>query len=326
MILQDNLGRRIDYLRISLTDRCNLRCLYCMPAEGLVLVDRSQVLSLEEVARLIEAAVLTGITRVRFTGGEPLMRKGLTGLIRATAGISAVSDIALTTNATVLAGVAGELKAAGLDRVNISLDSLRPERFAKITRGGDLTQVWRGIDAALEAGLGPVKINVVLMRGINDDEVEDLARLTLDRELHVRFIELMPIGYAGQWATDRLVTAADIRERLYGWGEWEAATGPTGGGPARYVRLPGAKGTVGFIPALSEHYCATCNRLRLTATGFLRPCLYHGTEMDIRGPLRAGASLAELADCFRNAAAAKPAAHNLEGGWKDERSMSQLGG
>lgn len=320
------MGRRIDYLRVSVTDRCNLRCLYCMPADGVPLLDRGRILSLEEMARLIEAATLAGVRRVRFTGGEPLLRKGLTGLIRATAALPAVSDIALTTNAVLLAGMAGELKAAGLARVNISLDTLRPERFAAITRGGDLAQVWRGIEAALEAGLAPVKLNTVLMRDVNDDEVEDLARLTLDRELHVRFIELMPIRYAARWAPDRLVTAAGIREKLAGWGDWEPAAGPVGGGPARYVRLPGAKGTVGFIPALSDHFCGNCNRLRLTATGSLRPCLYHGAERDVRDLVRAGAALSELAAAFREAAAAKPAGHQLDGGWRDQRSMSQLGG
>ena len=324
--MEDNLGRRIDYLRVSVTDRCNLRCLYCLPAEGVPLVDRGRILSLEEIARLIEAASVAGISRVRFTGGEPLLRKGLAGLIRAVAALPAIEDIALTTNATLLSGMAGELKAAGLTRVNVSLDSLQPERFASITRGGDLGQVWRGIDAALEAGLAPVKLNAVLMRGINEDEVEDLARLTLERELHVRFIELMPIGYAAQWAPDRLVSAAGIRERLAGWGDWEPVTGPAGGGPARYWRLPGAKGTVGFIPALSDHYCGTCNRLRLTATGCVRPCLYHGAERDIRDLVRAGAALEELTAAFREAAAAKPASHQLDAGWKDQRSMSQLGG
>ena len=326
MTLQDNLGRRIDYLRISVTDRCNLRCLYCMPAAGVPLVDRGGILTLEEIARLIEAGTQAGIRRVRFTGGEPLLRKGLPGLIRAVAGLSAIEDIALTTNGVLLADMAGELKAAGLSRVNISLDTLRPERFAAITRGGDLDQVWRGIEAALETGLAPVKLNAVLMRGVNDDEVEDLARLTLDFDLHVRFIELMPIHYAAGWAPDHLVTAAGVKEKLAGWGDWQSAAGPPGGGPARYFRLPGAKGTVGFIPALSDHFCGTCNRLRLTATGSLRPCLYHGAERDVRDLVRAGAALDELAAAFREAAAAKPAGHQLDGGWQDQRSMSQLGG
>ncbi|MDA8336561.1 MAG: GTP 3',8-cyclase MoaA [Peptococcaceae bacterium] len=324
--MQDKLGRRIDYLRVSVTDRCNLRCFYCMPEDGVPLVDRGRILTLEEFARLIEAATTAGVRRVRFTGGEPLLRKGLPGLIRTVAGLRADLDIALTTNGVLLAGMAGELKAAGLARVNISLDTLRPERYAAITRGGDLDRVWRGIEAALAEGLAPVKINTVLVRGVNDDEVEDLARLTLDRALHVRFIELMPIRFAAGWAPDRLVTAAVIREKLAGWGDWEPAHPPAGGGPARYFRLPGAQGTVGFIPALSDHFCGSCNRLRLTATGALRPCLYHAAETDVRELVRGGASIAELADVIRIAAAGKPSGHRLDGGWRDQRSMSQLGG
>lgn len=324
--MQDNLGRRIDYLRVSVTDRCNLRCLYCMPATGVPLVDRGSILTLEELGRLIEAGTLAGIRRVRFTGGEPLLRRGLAGLIRAVARLPAVADLSLTTNGLLLAELAGDLKAAGLSRVNVSLDSLRPERYAAITRGGDLSQVWRGIEAALASGLTPVKINAVLMRGINDDEVEDLARLTLERELHVRFIELMPIRYAAGWAPDHLVTAAAVKEKLAAWGEWEPAKGLAGTGPARYFSLPGARGTVGFISALSDHFCGSCNRLRLTATGALRPCLYDGTEIDLRDLVRGGASLEELAGVFRTAAAAKPSGHHLAGGWRDDRSMSQLGG
>ena len=324
------MGRRIDYLRVSVTDRCNLRCVYCMPEAGVPLVERGEILSLEEMGLLIEAAAATGVTRVRFTGGEPLLRRGLTSLIRTTAGLPGITDVALTTNGILLGDMAGELKAAGLSRVNVSLDSLRPERFAAMTRGGDLEQVRRGIAAALAAGLEPVKINAVIVRGLNDDEVEDLARLTVDPGLHVRFIELMPISDAARFLPDRLVTAAEIRERLAGWGRWETADGPVGGGPARYMRLPGAAGTVGFISALSDHFCGSCNRLRLTANGCLRACLYHGAEWDTRGLLRAGYPrerlLAGLGAVIQEAAAAKPAGHQLEGGWTDQRSMSQLGG
>ena len=328
--MRDTLGRQINYLRVSVTDRCNLRCVYCMPASGVPLVERSEILSLEELNLFLAAAAAAGITRVRFTGGEPLLRRGLTSLVRQTAALPGITDVSLTTNGLLLGDMAGELKAAGLSRVNISLDSLRPGRYAAITRGGDLAQVWRGIRAALAAGLEPVKINTVVVRGLNDDELEDLARLTIEPGLHVRFIELMPISSAALFTADSLVSAAEIRAHLAGMGRWEPVPGPAGGGPARYVRLPGAAGTVGFISALSEHFCGACNRLRLTANGCLRACLYHGAEWDVKGLLRAGHPrerlLTELADVVRTVAAAKPAGHQLQGGWTDQRSMSQLGG
>ncbi|MCW2276632.1 GTP 3',8-cyclase MoaA [Heliophilum fasciatum] len=328
--MQDRWSRSIDYLRLSVTDRCNLRCRYCMPEEGVRRLAHEQILRLEELERLARVAVRLGIRRIRVTGGEPLVRKGIVPLMARLAGIAGLDDLAMTTNGILLGAMAPELKAAGLQRVNISMDSLRPERFRAITRGGAIDAVWAGIDGALAAGLNPIKLNVVVIGGFNDDELVDFARLTLVRPIHVRFIEWMPMGasrcsgipgcFVGVGQMEQTLMEAGLRP--------EPVSPVRGAGPAAYRRLPGALGTIGFIGALSQHFCAACNRLRLTADGHLRPCLDGPVEFDLKGLLRLGVSDRQLAAIFRRALAVKPAHHEMiTEPWKAHaRQMSQIGG
>ena len=326
--MQDSFKRNINYLRISLTDRCNLRCAYCMPPEGIKWLPHDEVLTIEEILAVVKAGVEIGIRKVRLTGGEPLVRRGVVDLIRRLNDIPQIDDIAVTTNGILLGAMAGDLKAAGLSRVNISLDTLKPERFRQITRCGDLDIVLRSIDTALEYGLEPVKINTVAMRGFNDDEFVDLAKLTLAKPLHVRFIELMPIGTSDDWSHVKFVSAQEIKELIsQSLGNLEDVNKMTGSGPARYYRVPGAPGTIGFISAVSEHFCASCNRMRLTASGQLRPCLFSGREVDLKKVLRSGGGHDELVRIFQEAIMSKPDSHDLTTSWeKDDRIMSQIGG
>jgi cyclic pyranopterin phosphate synthase len=325
---QDDFGRGINYLRVSVTDRCNLRCVYCMPAEGISKRSHSEILRYEEIELVIRAAAALGISKVRLTGGEPLARLGLADLVRAISAIPGIDDLSMTTNGTLLARYAGELAAAGLRRVNVSLDSLRPDRFAQITRRGKLADVWAGLAAAEAAGLAPIKINMVVVRGLNDDEVGDFARRTLSDGWHVRFIELMPIGPSASWLSGCTVPIPEVRARIEAEvGPLVPVHGPSGNGPARYHQLPGAKGTVGFIGAQSEHFCTTCNRLRLTADGRLRPCLLSDREIDLRGPLRARADLAEVQRLLTEAIHDKPRRHRLDEALSPRnRTMAQIGG
>ena len=326
--MHDLFQRQINYLRISVTDRCNLRCIYCMPAGGVKSVPHDQILTIEEIAKVVAAGVPLGIKKVRLTGGEPLVRLGILKLVQKLRQIPEIDDIAITTNGILLAKMAGDLKDAGVNRVNISLDTLKPARYHRITRGGSLEQVWRGINAALDKKLQPVKINTVAIRGFNDDELVDLARLTIGQPLHVRFIELMPIGTSDDWAGGRYIPTGEVQELITGTlGNFTEEKMVTGNGPAYYGRLPGAQGTVGFISAVSNHFCARCNRLRLTATGQLRPCLFSGRETDIKQALRAGAGREELTRIFREAILNKPDQHDLAARWQeDDRIMSQIGG
>ncbi|MDK2888021.1 cyclic pyranopterin monophosphate synthase subunit MoaA [Desulfofundulus australicus DSM 11792] len=326
--MEDRYQREINYLRVSVTDRCNLRCRYCMPPQGVSVVPRREILSLEEITRVVEAATEVGVKKVRLTGGEPLVRRGITELVRKLAGIPEIDDIALTTNGILLAGKAGQLKAAGLCRVNISLDTLKPERFNFITRGGSLEAVWRGIEKSLEIGLHPVKLNAVVVRGFNDDEICDLARLSIKHPLHVRFIELMPFGTAAGYSREGYVPAAEIRSLIEKeLGQLQEVRKLAGSGPARYYRLPGAPGTIGFISAVSDHFCGRCNRLRLTATGALRPCLFSEHEIDLKGPLRRGATRDELAGLIARAIQDKPGWHRLgQENFRTRKNMSQIGG
>jgi len=329
MTHSDAYNRPISYLRISVTDRCNLRCVYCMPPEGVDWRPHEEVLRYEEIETIVRAATGLGISKVRLTGGEPLVRLGIADLVRVLARIPGVDDLAMTTNGILLARYAEELAEAGLQRVNVSLDTLRPEQFQRITRCGRLEDVLAGIEAARLAGLEPVKINTVVIRGMNDDEVVDLARKTREAGWNLRFIELMPVGngVAGDWR-ERVVTAAEIRERIKAvLGELEPAKMPTGGGPARYYQLPGARGTLGFITPISEHFCYQCNRLRLTADGQLRPCLLSDREIDLRSPLRQGASVAEIKRLILKAIESKPMQHHLDECERPgNRVMSEIGG
>ena len=328
----DAYHRPISDLRISVTDRCNLRCIYCMPEEGVAWRPHGQVLRYEEIATIVRAAAELGITKVRLTGGEPLVRLGIGDLVAMIAQTPGIDDLAMTTNGILLARYAEALAGAGLDRVNISLDTLDPQRFHEITRCGELADTLEGIEAAREAGLNPIKINTVVIRGMNDDEVVDLAAKTLEAGWwNIRFIELMPVGN-GELMTEaweeRVVTADETRARIErAFGPLEPARMETGGGPARYFRLPGGKGTLGFITPISEHFCYRCNRLRLTADGQLRPCLLSDHEIDLRTLLRRGADAEEIKALIIECINAKPMRHHLgEHLHPEGRVMSEIGG
>lgn len=323
--MQDQFKREISYLRLSITDRCNFRCRYCLPPEGIRLHPQAELLRFEELQRLVGIGVQSGIRRVRVTGGEPLVRRGVVDFLASLGAVPGLGEIALTTNGSLLAGQAAELRRAGVGEINISLDTLRPERFAELTRGGDWHQVWEGIMAALEQGFQAVKLNTVLLGGLNDDELVELAALTERYPLAVRFIELMPLGEAGG-VSATFVSAAKARERLVTELGLEPEPGPSGKGPAVYYRRPGSPGRVGFIGALTEHFCTTCNRLRLTAQGQLIPCLGQEVGLDLRTPLRSGGSDAELFSLWQQALQLKPEGHRfgLAGGLGQR--MSRLGG
>ena len=327
----DAYNRPISYLRISVTDRCNLRCVYCMPPEGVPWVPHDSILTYEEIGTVVRAASELGISKVRLTGGEPLVRLGIEELVRTISQVRGIDDLAMTTNGILLSRHAVDLKAAGLQRVNISLDSLRPDRFERITRGGRLEEVLEGMESARRAGLDPIKINSVVIRGVNDDEVLDLARRTMVEGWHLRFIELMPVGSGGligdQWR-DQVVTAEEIRRKIESaLGRLEPARISVGNGPARYYRLPGAQGTLGFITPISEHFCYRCNRMRLTADGQLRPCLVSDEEIDLRTPLRRGAGVEEIKGLLLKGVESKPREHHLTESFSPRRrTMSQLGG
>lgn len=323
--MQDQFQRQIEYLRISVTDRCNLRCRYCMPAEGVKWIPHESILSLEEILRLIKISTRFGFHRFRITGGEPLVRKGIIDFLRQTAQIPGVDDLMLTTNGILLPETAFDLKAAGVQRVNISLDTLDPERFREITRGGEVNKVLQGVFRSLEAGLDPVKLNVVVVRDFNTEELPKFMELARQYPLHVRFIELMPIGISSGHR-EEFVPIHEMKEIL-GLKEVNAAKDIRGGGPAEYFRPEGFQGSVGFISALSRHFCHTCNRVRLTADGKLRPCLHSKYEVDLREALRNGCSDSEVADIFAAAVWHKPSEHNMnEESWQDKRIMSQIGG
>ena len=333
--MKDHLGRTIAYLRISLTDRCNYRCIYCMPEEGVVSLPHEQILRIEEIAHLVRIAADLGIKSVRLTGGEPLVRKGVVDLVRDVANTPGIENVSLTTNGVLLPKMASDLKRAGLSRVNISLDTLDEDQFAFITRRGHLHETLDGIAAALEAGFDPVKINAVTVRSLNQDYLA-FARLSMDRPLHVRFIEYMPVGDSAGvagcgWGPDDVVPNEEVLEtinaqaREAGLPELVPAGGdsPLGWGPARYWEFPGAKGTVGFISAMSNHFCSQCNRVRLTADGKLRPCLFSDVELDVRDALRRGDDEGVRA-AFAEALRIKPDEHHNKVG--TERNMSQIGG
>lgn len=325
----DGFGREINYMRISVTDRCNLRCLYCMPEEGIdSKLARKEILSLEELARLTRIAALAGIKKVRLTGGEPLVRRNIEKLVEYIAGIPEIDDIALTTNGIRFKPMANNLKRAGLKRVNFSLDSLKPERFRYITRGGDIKPVMESIFTALDLGLTPVKINTVVIRGFNDDELIDFASLAYDYPLHIRFIEFMPVGDLLFWHEDKLIKSDQIKSRLEKEFELTLPDKIVGSGPAKYFSLKGGRGSVGFISPMSNHFCSECNRIRLTADGKLRGCLYSKNELDLWEAMKKGATSEELVMLFLEAINNKPGQHEMKSGWgvENERKMYQIGG
>lgn len=321
----DRYGRRIDYLRISVTDRCNLACIYCMPEHRLVKKNPSEILTFEEIERIVKAALSVGITNIRITGGEPLMRKNLAHLVSSLAKLKGITDLSLTTNGTLLAKYAEELARAGLNRVNISLDSLDKERYRTITRGGELEDVLRGIEKVLALELLPVKINVVLMFGLNDDEIDEFISLAHHKPLEVRFIELMPL-FGQDWERERFVPLSKVRERCQVRGNlqpWQV----TGNGPAQTYRLNGSLGTIGFISPLTQPFCSSCNRLRLTADGRLRPCLHSEIEVDLKETLREERInvRGQVSDLIREAIKKKPK-QKYSYGQVLKETMCQIGG
>jgi cyclic pyranopterin phosphate synthase len=333
--LIDNSGREISYLRVSITDRCNYRCIYCRPEEQFEFIPHEEILRYEEIVEIIEEAVNLGVTKVRITGGEPLVRKGVVDFIKKLRKIKKLEDISLTTNGFFLSEYAEKLKDAGLDRVNISLDSLQEEKYKKITRGGSLEKVLKGINSALKAGLLPIKINTVLIRGINDDEVEDFVRLTLGRPLNIRFIEFMPSGEeAINEFEDKFISVQEIKEKLIKKYLLNPIKVSTANGPASYFQIKGGQGTIGFITALSQHFCKTCNRIRLTSEGKLRPCLFSNMEVDIKQAIRNAKTDNKIIrrkiikNNIREAISIKPEGHKLNEKFSniDFFKMSKIGG
>jgi GTP 3',8-cyclase len=326
---RDRFHREIDYLRISLTDHCNLRCVYCMPLLG-TYAPPEHLLDADEIERVVRAAAGIGFRKVRLTGGEPTLRRDLIEIVARVSAVPGIEDVALTTNGILLPKLAPALRAAGLKRVNIHVDSLDPERVRKVMRWATVQEIWAGIEAAERAGLRPIKLNAVVVAGYNESDVVDLARLTVERDWHVRFIELMPLGggECARLAVSRLVSNVETRARI------EAALGPLEllssaslSDESRNYRAPGARGVIGFISPVSEPYCGTCNRMRLTADGKFHLCLLNDDELDVRAALRRGASREEIGEILLRAVGAKPTGHALPQGIStEERSMYHLGG
>lgn len=327
-MLRDKFGRYIDYLRLSVTDRCNLRCRYCMPEEGVASLGHGRVLSYEELLRVARAAVSLGVSKIRVTGGEPLVRKGIVEFLRSLAALPGSPEVTLTTNGLLLAEMAQPLKDAGLRRVNVSLDTLRPERFEQITRRGGLERVLRGLDEAERVGLAPIKVNMVPIGGVNADEIPDFARLSLSRNWEVRFIEFMPVTGGLDYTPEQRVPFEHIRGALESLGPLVPIARKGVLGPAQLFRYDGAPGRLGIIPAVSHHFCGECNRLRLTSDGKLRPCLLDDREIDVREMLRGGADDALLRQVLLGAVAQKPERHRVgeEDFRQGERRMQGIGG
>jgi len=334
--LIDSQGRPVRYMRVSVTDRCNLRCRYCAPTDEFVSLSHDQIVSYEEIERLASVLAPRGVSSIRITGGEPLVRKHLDRLMSRLSRTPGVMDISLTTNGFLLAELASPLQKAGLSRVNISLDTMKDDRFAWITgpggegKQGGWNRVMNGIEEADRAGLSPIKINVVLMRGFNDDELVQFASLTKDRDYEVRFIEFMPMSPEGFWGAEKVVTAAEAIGRLEAvYGSLMPLGRGRGAGPAVRYQIPGCIGTVGFITPVSRHFCIDCNRIRITADGKIRTCLFSDEEMDILGPLRSGATDDQILTIIQEALNAKQEGHGMgksEGLRACARTMSHIGG
>ena len=326
-IIFDSFKRRIDYLRISVTDRCNLKCIYCSPKERRKFFADSELLSSNEIIRIAGMAYKNGLSKVRLTGGEPLLRKDILQIISSIKNIG-IRDLSMTTNGILLADMAEELKKAGLNRVNISLDTLNYEKYKKMTRGGNIRHVWNAIKKAEETGLTPVKINVVPIRGLNEDEIREFASLTFEKDYHIRFIELMPVGPNGRKAMRNSIKKDEIMKKISVLGELTLLEFK-GKGPSRNYRIKGAKGIIGFISPLSDCFCEFCNRMRLTSNGKLRPCLFSDFEVDLKTPMRSGISGKELEELFQQAVASKPERHYLDDQMHTNTKsffMSKIGG
>ena len=328
--LIDAHNRRINYLRISITDRCNLRCQYCMPKEGVSQFGHGEVLTYEEILRIAKVAVAKGITKVRITGGEPLVRKDVVQLVSQISRLEGIEDLSMTTNGLLLAEFAPALSRAGLKRVNISMDSLLPEKYRQITRGGELSRVWAGMEAARAAGMAPLKINVVAIAGFNDTEIVNFARLTIPDPIQVRFIEFMPIGFFSEWRPQQFLPSDAIKGRIESHRPLVPASIHKNGhdGPARLFKFPGAAGEIGFISPISDHFCRTCNRLRLTADGKLKTCLFSDEEVDLKTLLRSSCRDEELEKELCEAISSKPLRYGYaESGIKRcHRPMVKIGG
>jgi cyclic pyranopterin phosphate synthase len=308
--LVDSFQRSVSYLRISVTDRCNLNCRYCAPFMPCHM-QREQMLTMKEIYRLASIGAGMGITKIRLTGGEPLVRKGIVGLLGRLSRLEGIRDLGLTTNGTLLAERTRALKEAGLNRINISLDTLEREKFRELTGADLFSQVWAGIMSAAESGFHPLKINTVMMKGFNDNELEAIAALSMRYPFHIRFIEYMPIGTDPLAAESNFMSISDLKTRLERMGNLIPVASQHLDGPARRFRFEGAPGEIGLIGSMSAHFCATCNRLRLTAAGCLRPCLLSDNEIDIKTPMRSGASDSELEQIFIQAVASKRGEHHL---------------
>lgn len=325
MSIIDTFGRKINYLRLSVTDRCNLRCRYCMPAEGIQKRDHGDMLSYEQLHRIAKAAVAIGVEKIRITGGEPLVRKGIVDFLAGVKKIPGLKKLVLTTNGVYLEEMAGDLRSAGVESINISLDSLRPEVFAKVTRGGDLSRVLAGIAAAEQAGFKHLKINMVVMRGINDAELLDFAALTIDKPINVRFIEYMPTLKEKDWHA-QMLSGDELRARLSRKYQLQKVTYEALDGPAVNYQICGAAGKLGFITPISSHFCQDCNRIRVTSSGAVKSCLFDDGTMNLKPYLDHDDNALE--EMLRRVAQSKPDRHALVSGVADSRlyKMSQIGG
>lgn len=330
--LIDKFGRVHNYLRISVTDRCNLRCKYCMTEDGVDFINHENILKYEEMINIIKAGVDLGINKIRITGGEPLVRKGIESFIADLNKINEINDISMTTNGVLLAAKAEKLKEAGLKRVNISLDTLKSDKYEEITRNGNIQNVLNGIKEAIKVGLKPIKINTVLIKGFNDDEIEELIKLTIKDEIQLRFIEYMPIGHANHNWKNGYLSLEYIKNHLQELGyDFEDDNEIQGNGPSDYIKIKGAKGSIGFIHAISHEFCSTCNRLRLTADGFLKPCLYWDEEINMKPFVNDKEKLKEIfVDTVNNKLEKHEMLKNLTKEEQSEepthRKMSQIGG
>ncbi|MBW2590887.1 MAG: GTP 3',8-cyclase MoaA [Deltaproteobacteria bacterium] len=324
----DNNHRVINYLRLSVTDRCNLRCIYCMPDKGIRFMPHSEILTYEELLHIVRLSIQKGIRKVRLTGGEPLVRKGFISFLERLCKIEGLEEITLTTNGVLLKSLAADIKNCGISRINVSLDSLRPERFFRITGRDCFKQVWEGIEEAEHMGFNPIKINVVAIKGVNDDEILDFAALTLEKPYHIRFIELMPIGDKNISMDDKFISTKEIFKKIETISMLQPIANNLLDGPAERYALEGAKGEVGFIGALSNHFCDKCNRLRLTPEGHLRGCLFSDQEIDLKTPLRQEKKDACLLKLIEFAIKNKPKEHGLleYGPRKCVRQMNSIGG
>jgi cyclic pyranopterin phosphate synthase len=328
-VLADSFGRVITNVRVSVTDRCNFRCRYCMPDNGIVWLKKDDLLSFEEITRIVRVLAGHGVTHVRLTGGEPLMRHDLPALVRQIRAIKSIADLALTTNGYFLTEQIDSLAAAGLGRLNVSMDSLDPATFSAMARRDYFDRVWNGVEAAERRGLRPIKINAVLIRGVNEGEIPRFVGLARERGLVIRFIEFMPIGKDDGWSPDQVVPTREVLDTIRGLGLPELiSTIPHGAEPAEIYRFADGRGEIGFISSVSDPFCSSCNRIRVTSDGKLRTCLFSATETDLRALLRSGAGDDRIGEAITTAVLGKEEGHliNRPGFVRPERTMHQIGG